>query len=312
MHGVEYLHTFHTSRQSRSIRKAVEQALPHHSIPITYSSERGSSKYSFKMLANELLEFCSSESLSEEGLREIIERHGLTPNNNHEDDYTFFLCACSNGRFTEGIIRLLLEYFPDSASAINYSGRHWSPLHLACGYNESVTRGIIQLLIDAAPDSIRSVDSEGMMPLHWLCEDKQLDESVSLEILQLLIEKHPQALRHADYDGCLPIHMAASTTKSPEFCRFLIEGYPGSERISDDDGWLPFHGACQRNTVETVEYLYKLYPDAINHETNFGMYPIHHVVKEVVTTRRKSDSVDVAAFLLDCNPCVKLQKFRLF
>lgn len=40
------------------------------------------------------------------------------------------------------------------------------------------------------------------------------------------------------------------------------------------------------------------------------MYPIHHVLNGVDTRRIKSDSVDIAAFLLDCDPHVKLQKCR--
>ena len=64
------------------------------------------------LLGKELFEFCKSESLSEEGgLHEIIDRHGLKPDNtqNISDDYKFFLSACQNERVTEGIIRCLLE-----------------------------------------------------------------------------------------------------------------------------------------------------------------------------------------------------------
>ncbi len=102
---------------------------------------------------NELFQlFRHSESLSEDSLRELFERHGLTPENDNaliRDDY-FFLWACYHERVTEGIILLLLEYFPDASKATNERG--WSPLHHACG-NPSVTLNIIQLLIDAAPDA---------------------------------------------------------------------------------------------------------------------------------------------------------------
>ena len=61
-------------------------------------------------LSNELTEFCKSNSLSEDGLREIIERHGLTPNNiPNITDYKFFFVACHNERVTEGIIQYLLH-----------------------------------------------------------------------------------------------------------------------------------------------------------------------------------------------------------
>jgi hypothetical protein len=80
----------------------------------------------------ELRSYCKSDSLSEEGLREIIDRQGLTPNHNHDDvgNYQFFRTACNNERVNEGIIRCLLEYFPDAAASD--TGRSgWSPLHFA-------------------------------------------------------------------------------------------------------------------------------------------------------------------------------------
>ena len=67
------------------------------------------------LLKMELYAYCRSDSLSEEGLRHIIERHGLTPPNNnnpHISDYVFFLEACRNERVTEEILEYLLEYFP--------------------------------------------------------------------------------------------------------------------------------------------------------------------------------------------------------
>ena len=218
-------------------------------------------------LSDELLEFCNSDSLSEEGVCEIIECH-QTPHD--VNNYQFFRGACSNKRVNEGIIRYLLEYFRAAASSIDENGL--SPLHIACD-NPNITLKIVQLLIDAAPDSVRSVDNYGRLPLHHLCKNE--DDRKAMQILKLLIEKQPEAIRHADNDGDLPIHNAAWGGRSPEFCRMLIESYPGSERITDGNGLLPLYLACANNTVATVEYLYKLYPDAINHATIQGWYPIH-------------------------------------
>ncbi|KAK1734117.1 ankyrin repeat domain-containing protein [Skeletonema marinoi] len=255
--------------------------------------------------ANELRSYCASEFLSEDGLRQIFERHTYP----HVNNYYFFLEACINERVDEGIIQCLLEYFPAAVSA-NYLGQ--TPLHLnfACG-NKNMTLNIIQLLIDAAPDSVRSVTNRGRMPLHNLCMNKILDKAAALEILTLLIEKCPEAIRHANNNGDLPIHIAAKTSKSTEFFRMLIEAYPGSERITDPAGNLPLHYACADNTLATVEYLHKLYPDAINHTTTDGYHPIHYAIVGVFKKRKSfspSDSVDIVKFLLDCDPKVTLQK----
>ncbi len=100
-------------------------------------------------LLTELETLCKSNLLSEDGLRKIFERYGLTPNNDNAlvSNNHFFLWACWNEkRVNEEIIRCLIEYFPTAASATDEDGT--TPLHHAC-QNKSMTRGIIELLIDA-------------------------------------------------------------------------------------------------------------------------------------------------------------------
>eukprot|EP00984_Skeletonema_dohrnii_P023523 scaffold12609_cov132-Skeletonema_dohrnii-CCMP3373.AAC.8 len=258
-------------------------------------------------LSKELAEFCKSESISEDGLREIIERHGL--NNFPQRDYEFFLAACCNERVNEGIIQCLLECFPAAISATDDIGQ--SPLHLACGYNKNVTLNIIQLLIDAAPAIVHSVNSNGMMPLHHFCKYGNANEAVELEILKLLVEKCPEAIRHANNDGNLPIHIVGAF-RAPEFCRMLIEACPGSERITGYMGGMPLHSACALNTVATVEYLYKLHPGAINHAGTNELYPIHHAI--ISLSRRNSPiaAAEIVEFLLNCDPRVKFLKVDRF
>ena len=268
-------------------------------------SESGGNNNRRQSAKDELNLHCQSESLTEEGLREIIVRHGLTPHD--VSDYQFFFHeACYNKRVNEGIIQCLLEYFPVSISAADDHGL--VPLHLACG-NKYVTLNIVQLLIDAAPVTIRSADEDGYTPLHHLCMNEELDETAALGILNLLLEKCPEAVFHADNEGGLPVLNAASGGRSPEFCRVLIESYPRSERMSDVNGNLPLHFACGNNALATVEYLYTLYPDAINHATNSnGLYPIHYVITNLIHRTNLTVAVDIVKFLLDCNPNVKLQK----
>eukprot|EP00984_Skeletonema_dohrnii_P020031 scaffold9689_cov79-Skeletonema_dohrnii-CCMP3373.AAC.5 len=94
-------------------------------------------------------------------------------------------------------------------------------------------------------------------------------------------------------------------SKPSEFCRVLIEAYPGSEQIGDVDDLLPLHFACMNNTAATVEYFYGLYPDAIDHVTTKGMYPIHLAICGL---SKRTDAVDILKFLLKCDPNVILQK----
>ena len=123
------------------------------------------------LLSRELRSYCRSKLISEDGLREIIQRHRLAAN--HLSDYNFFLAACSNERVTEGIIRCLLEYFPNAASAADERG--CLPLLCACN-GKGVTINIIELIFAAAPDSVRSVNNNGNMPLHALMQDKRMTQ----------------------------------------------------------------------------------------------------------------------------------------
>jgi ankyrin repeat protein len=146
------------------------------------------------------------------------------------------------------------------------------------------------------------------MPLHKLCFNKNADDITATEILKLLVEKCPEAVRQADnIKGRLPIHFAC-LRRSPEFCRLLIEAYPGSERMADSIGLLPLDCACLMNNVAVVEYLYHLYPDAINHAPSAG-YPIHFAIFGLGHRDNPAAAVDVVKFLLDCDPNV-LQKHQ--
>ena len=262
------------------------------------------------LLADELFEYCDSESISEEGVRQIIERNGFNTNHHHHvSDYDFFHLVCMNENVTEGIIQCLLEYFPDATGDTDEDGR--SPLHFAC-LNPNVTNNIIQLLVDADTDSVHREDNKGRMPLHNLCSssNEKVDEAeaTALKILKLLIEKYPEAARRADVQGKMPIHLA-SRGRSPEFCRVLIETYPGSERIAGDMDLLPLHFACLKGSLATVEYLLSIFPDAINHPFN-GLYPIHLAIAGLKARANPAAAVEVVKFLLDCDPNQKLKVYR--
>ena len=239
------------------------------------------------LLQDELEAYCHSDSLSEEGLRELFARHGLTPGNqNRLSNYEFFTDAFYNYRYTEGIIRCLLEYFPDAKSATDEDGL--SPLYYACSMacsRKNVTLSFIQLIVDADPVSVRFVDCEGFTPLHHLCdiENEQVKEATALEILNLLIDEHPEAVRHADNYGRLPIHLACEW-RSAEFCQVLINAAPDSVRSVDNDGWTTLHHflCCNDQVDDTagmqvLSLLIEMCPEAVRHANNQGSLPLHYL-----------------------------------
>ena len=275
-------------------------------------------------LLADLTAFCQSDSLSEDGLQEIIERHGWEPNH-PTISYGFFHLACRNERVTEGILRYLLRNFPGAGTFIDEERQ--SPLTHIC-HNNNVTLGIVRLLLDAFPDSVRNQDVYDGLPLScFCCFTKNLDNEVAVDILKLLIERYPESVRNAVYDGSLPIHIAAGM-KSPDFCRVLVAAYPGSERLAtaieeelvnrrlalgvdpqlDTVGALPFHCACEHNAVATAQYLLELYPEGINVATNDGSYPIHKAMLGVRRRTNPATAIDMVQYLLDYNASVVLQQ----
>jgi hypothetical protein len=90
------------------------------------------------------------------------------------DCSSIVLYGVLNEKVTEGIIRYILECFPDAASAA-FNNRCTS-LHVAC-WNKNVTLNlnIVQLLIDDAPNSILTASNVGLLTLHHF-QNKNVDE----------------------------------------------------------------------------------------------------------------------------------------
>jgi hypothetical protein len=81
-------------------------------------------------------------------------------------------------------------------------------------------------------------------------------------------------------------------------------------RYANNVGLLPFHCACKYGTVATAEYLYKLYPDAINMADEDGWYPINYAIVGIQYRIDPTTAIEMVRFLLDCDPNVALQEFR--
>ena len=213
------------------------------------------------------------------------------------------------------IVRFLLDRDP----SVKLQRDQGMPLLLyVCGqesecYDESTVEASIQIINaihDAYPDSIHTTCEEGNLPIHHLCKSKKMNEKAAMKILKLLLEKSPETIRHEGDGGNLPLHFAAQV-RSHSICRALIKAYPGSQRICNAYDSLPLHLACKYNNVATVEYLYGLYPDAINHSTSSGHYPIHCAVMRLKEmTDDGNATATIVQFLLDCDPSVKLQKYQ--
>ena len=169
------------------------------------------------LLTAQLADYCRSDFLSEDALRDKINRLRVVvlPHDRDTTDEELLLHeVCDNERVTEGTIRCILGKITTAAMADDDDGK--LPLHYVL-WNENVTLKMVQLLIDAAPESIMHQDNNGFMPIHQICGNYDLEEEKALKILKFLIDKSPQSARHADKYGYLPIHLACDGLRSPGF-----------------------------------------------------------------------------------------------
>jgi len=177
-------------------------------------------------------------------------------------------------------IKSLIE--PDSSELqIRIYNNRNLPIHVAV-YNPHVTLRVVQLLMNGWPESISQPNRYGVLPLHYLCGNKELDETVSVDILKILIEVSPESVQREASGGELPIHKAAWYGMSPEFLKILVHAYPEPARIPrGDDRKLPIHLACESDNcrLDSVEYLLDIYPESIDVEDSSGWLAIHHVAR---------------------------------
>lgn len=83
-------------------------------------SENNNNAHESDLLWGELFGVCMSDYLSEDSLREIFERHGMTPKHILDTkDVALYLLACADEVLDEGIIHCLIEYFPAAAGGVH-------------------------------------------------------------------------------------------------------------------------------------------------------------------------------------------------
>ena len=192
------------------------------------------------------------------------------------------------------VVKYLVEINPDSIKAKDRYDR--TPLSVAC-LNTNITTRTVKLLLEACPSSIHQRSSSYALPIHKLCEVKDMDDVVAIEILKLLLGVRPDSISQiGNFWGHLPIHKAAAN-KSQAFCKILVDAYPESVKV-DGDGRLPFHCACNNGRIDTVKYLFGLYPECINLRSNDGFLPIHCAV----TGSPNKNTAEIIEFLLRRDP----------
>lgn len=117
--------------------------------------------------------------------------------------------------------------------------------------------------------------------IHKLITDTDRSESELIDELKCIFDTNPGVAHHT-YPVIWNQHLVdqAVRYRSKEFCKLIIQQKPGTVKVTDGMGWLPFHtfwknGDHAENSIETIEYLYELYPESIDIANFQGDYPIH-------------------------------------
>eukprot|EP00984_Skeletonema_dohrnii_P029907 scaffold20876_cov71-Skeletonema_dohrnii-CCMP3373.AAC.1 len=182
---------------------------------------------------SELIVFCQSDSLTEEGLFARLSHLEHT----HTIDYYYYLydslllAICFNERVTHGMVEFFLRRFPAPGYIAPYG---FTPLHALCS-NKNATIDIVRCVIEGNPGALVAQDRAGRTPLFYLCANEELDDTMSKKILKFILDTCPESARkRCTQRGLLPIEYAFVDHRSPKFCCLLIEAYPYSDRQEDE------------------------------------------------------------------------------
>ena len=132
-----------------------------------------------------------------------------------------------------------------------------------------------------------------------LCHNhERLSKSELASRLEAILKTNPDVAHEEDRYGHTLLHHAVLNRRLPDFCKLLVDVNPVV--VKDDNNGrrpLPLHVACSKCNVETMKYLYHIYPECINIPKAWdGNYPLHIFVSK--HTRYEEEAVEIAKFLL--------------
>lgn len=225
------------------------------------------------------------EQAIEQLLREFPEFMQLSK----EDAYPCPLFFAILDNAPVGVIRRLVDSYPESLTIRSYSSAHsgYIPLEeqLLCygggDEDQQVQPEILRLL--ASPKAVRMVSEDGHLPIHTYCGS---DWSIlSQEVLQLLINFYPDSVRIFDNYGNLPMHLVchneeqrSAHRETLDAIRFLANSYPAACSTPENVGHLPLHIVCQdcqEEDIRLIQLLIDLCPKSVETLDKGELLPLH-------------------------------------
>ena len=129
----------------------------------------------------------------------------------------------------EGVIKALLDVYPDAAKEKGYAG--YLPFHYAA--EKQMDAGAVKAILAAYPDAVKASDRMGALPLHSAASSNK-----SAAVVKVVLDAYPAALKEKDKGGMLPLHYAALNKAEP-VVKMMYTAYPDAVMEADNHGKLP-------------------------------------------------------------------------
>lgn len=168
------------------------------------------------------------------------------------------------------IVKCLLDADPSAAKVVNSDGD--TSFHIAL--DQECNADIIDQLIKAFPEGLLTPNDIGYLPLHAACFTKDVPRTK--ENVDLLLSAKPEAAQCPSVSGHLPAHIAAEHSIQ-EVLHSLLNVFPQAihHQCFDDNNNTPLLKAVAGSNEDTVAYICKYYPEAVNISNTLNMNPMH-------------------------------------
>jgi len=163
------------------------------------------------------------------------------------------------------IIQNILALHSEVASVADVFGK--LPLHSIAELGETWDANV-QCLYDIYPAALSTRtnrQSSSNLPVHLVASNPDAKS----DLISKIVELHPRGTSIVNGEGKLPLHLACESGKSFEGgLEDIYEAFPNAITIAEDNErrWMPLHFmiTCPNSSIELIEKVMDLYPDAVN------------------------------------------------
>jgi ankyrin repeat protein len=140
---------------------------------------------------------------------------------------------------------------------------------------------LVHIFLEAYPEALAKADDNGFLPIHRALISGSA--SPSLELIKLCIHECPESILEVTPLGALPLHLACNyRSGSIDIVQYLVDIFPDAVQCRDNEGQFPLDHALDANDpqVEVVELLVQQYPVVLSFLDDQGRLPLHRVLRK--------------------------------